>query len=112
MVTLKTACLQPHAIARRLSRSGPVAETVLSELIAGLRFGLHAAGALFLDGHEVQVSRSGIQVRMDLRSVCQMTAARSFVDAICATGKAELAGLVARDSLRLEGRFVLYGGYG
>ena len=89
---------------------GPVAETVLSELIVGLAdLAFMQLGHFSFDGHEVQVSRSGYTGEDGFEVSLPNAAARSFVEAICATGKAELAGLVARDSLRLEAGLCLYG---
>tara|TARA_B100000575_G_C23132110_1_gene656871 strand:+ start:1138 stop:2280 length:1143 start_codon:yes stop_codon:yes gene_type:complete len=89
---------------------GPMAEMVLSELIAGLGdLAFMQLGHFYFDGHEVQISRSGYTGEDGFEISLPNAAARSFVDAICATGKAELAGLVARDSLRLEAGLCLYG---
>ena len=54
---------------------GPVAETVLSELIVGLAdLAFYAAGATFsfVRAMRFRFHVLAIQVRMDLRSVCQM----------------------------------------
>ena len=89
---------------------GPMAEAVLSELITGLKdLAFMQLGRFSFDGLEVQVSRSGYTGEDGFEVSLPDVAARSFVDAVCATGKAELAGLVARDSLRLEAGLCLYG---
>ena len=89
---------------------GPMAEAVLSELIAGVAdLAFMQLGRFSFDGHEVQISRSGYTGEDGFEVSLPDAAARMFVDAICATGQAELAGLVARDSLRLEAGLCLYG---
>ncbi|MBL81509.1 MAG: glycine cleavage system protein T [Rhodospirillaceae bacterium] len=89
---------------------GPMAEAVMSELFAGLgdlSF-MHLRHFSF-DGHEVQISRSGYTGEDGFEVSLPNVSARLFVEAVCATGQAELAGLVARDSLRLEAGLCLYG---
>lgn len=89
---------------------GPMAETALSELIVGVAgLAFMQVSSFSFNGHEVQISRSGYTGEDGFEVSLPDTAARMFVDAICNTGKAELAGLVARDSLRLEAGLCLYG---
>ena len=89
---------------------GPMAEAVLSELIAGVAgLAFMQLGRFSFDGHEVQISRSGYTGEDGFEVSLPDEVARSFVDAVCATGEAELAGLVARDSLRLEAGLCLHG---
>jgi aminomethyltransferase len=89
---------------------GPMAETALSELIVGVAdLSFMQVGSFSFNGHEVQISRSGYTGEDGFEVSLPDAAARMFVDAVCNTGKAELAGLVARDSLRLEAGLCLYG---
>ena len=89
---------------------GPMAETALSELIVGVAdLSFMQVGSFSFNGHEVQISRSGYTGEDGFEVSLPDAAARMFVDAVCKTGKAELAGLVARDSLRLEAGLCLYG---
>ena len=89
---------------------GPMAEAVLSGLIAGVAdLAFMQLGRFSFDGHEVQISRSGYTGEDGFEVSLPDAAARMFVEAVCATGQAELAGLVARDSLRLEAGLCLYG---
>ena len=89
---------------------GPMAESILSDLIAGVAdLAFMQLGRFSFDGHEVQISRSGYTGEDGFEVSLPNEIARLFVDAVCATGEAELAGLVARDSLRLEAGLCLYG---
>ncbi len=89
---------------------GPMAEAVLSGMIAGVADLAFMQLAHFsFAGHEVQISRSGYTGEDGFEVSLPGAAARVFVDEVCANGKAELAGLVARDSLRLEAGLCLYG---
>ena len=89
---------------------GPMAEAVLSDLIAGVAdLAFMQLGRFSFGGHEVQISRSGYTGEDGFEISLPEVAARMFVEAVCATGQAELAGLVARDSLRLEAGLCLYG---
>ena len=89
---------------------GPMAEAVLSGLVAGVAdLAFMQLGRFSFDGHEVQISRSGYTGEDGFEISLPEAAARMFVEAVCATGQAELAGLVARDSLRLEAGLCLYG---
>ena len=89
---------------------GPMAEAVLSDLIAGVAdLAFMQLGRFSFGGHEVQISRSGYTGEDGFEVSLPDAAARMFADAVCATGQAELAGLVARDSLRLEAGLCLYG---
>ena len=89
---------------------GPMAEAVLSGLIAGVAdLGFMQLRRFSFEGHEVQISRSGYTGEDGFEVSLPDAAARMFVDAVCATDQAELAGLVARDSLRLEAGLCLYG---
>ena len=89
---------------------GPMAEAALSSLIVGLEdLAFMQLGRFSFEGQEVQISRSGYTGEDGFEVSLPDAAARPFVDALCATGKAKLAGLVARDSLRLEAGLCLYG---
>ena len=100
-----------HHLSRSLvALQGPAAESVLSGLIEGvgdLRF--MQAAVFSYAGQEIEISRSGYTGEDGFEISLPDEHAQPFVEALCATGRADLAGLVARDSLRLEAGLCLYG---
>ena len=89
---------------------GPISGAILSDHIDGVAdLAFMQVGRFYFDGHEIQVSRSGYTGEDGFEISLPDAAVRIFVDAVCATGQAEMAGLVARDSLRLEAGLCLYG---
>ncbi len=98
-----------------LSRSlvavqGPAAEAVLASLVDGAAaLGFMRAGTFLFDGQDIEISRSGYTGEDGFEVSLPAPLAARFVGALCATGQADLAGLVARDSLRLEAGLCLYG---
>ena len=98
-----------------LSRSlialqGPKAEAVLSGLIEGVRdLAFMQTGSFLYDGQALQISRSGYTGEDGFEISLADEQAASFTESLCATGQADMAGLIARDSLRLEAGLCLYG---
>ena len=105
----------PHFHLQLLSRSlvalqGPMAEAVLSGCVAGVcDLAFMQAGQFTFGGQDIQVSRSGYTSEDGFEISLPDQMVTGFIDALRATGQAGLAGLVARDSLRLEAGLCLYG---
>lgn len=99
----------------RLSRSlvalqGPQAEAVLSGFVEGVdKLAFMQVGRFTYDGQDIEISRSGYTGEDGFEISLPDRLAPPFVETLCATGQADLAGLVARDSLRLEAGLCLYG---
>ncbi|MEC7207576.1 MAG: glycine cleavage system aminomethyltransferase GcvT [Pseudomonadota bacterium] len=104
-----------HLDIQLLSRSlvalqGPAAESALSGLVQGAGdLAFMQAGSFTFDGQTVQISRSGYTGEDGFEVSLPDEIAAHFAEALCATGQADMAGLVARDSLRLEAGLCLYG---
>lgn len=93
-----------------LALQGPASEASLASLlpaVAAMRF--MDAAVLDWDGVEVWVSRSGYTGEDGFEVSLPQTAAEAFADALLAQTSVRLAGLGARDSLRLEAGLCLYG---
>ena len=99
-----------HLSRSLIALQGPAAESVLAGLVAGARdLRFMQAGVFSYAGQDVQISRSGYTGEDGFEISLPDEHAVEFVEALCATGQAGLAGLVARDSLRLEAGLCLYG---
>ena len=89
---------------------GPVAAQVLGELVQlpmDMRF-MQVAVSQF-SGHQIELSRSGYTGEDGFEVSLPEEIAEAFVTALCRNEGVKMAGLVARDSLRLEAGLCLYG---
>ena len=104
---LEVSNLLPTAI---LAIQGPEAVAVVADLapkVAGLAFS-HGA-SITLAGVEVWASRSGYTGEDGLELVIDADGAEAVAQLLLADARVALAGLAARDSLRLEAGLCLYG---
>jgi aminomethyltransferase len=94
-----------------LALQGPGAETLLAALTAidvrGLRYYHFAEGTVA--GVDCFVSRTGYTGEDGFELYCRADHAESLWHAVAGPGRAEPCGLGARDTLRLEAGFPLYG---
>ena len=110
--------LQTHLSGFEISRceralvavQGPAAADVVAvhlRLPEKMAF-MDVATSQFL-GQEIQLSRSGYTGEDGFEISLPEAVAEAFVTALCCDGRVKMAGLVARDSLRLEAGLCLYG---
>ena len=93
-----------------MALQGPAAETALARLIsvaAGMRF-MDVARSSW-EGNEIWISRSGYTGEDGYEISVSAAEAERFAEALLAMDEVEMAGLGARDSLRLEAGLCLYG---
>lgn len=102
--------ITPHADRALLALQGPAAAVVLAAVMpatAALRF--MGAARIAYDGAECVVSRSGYTGEDGFEISVPTTRAESLARRLLADQSVALAGLGARDSLRLEAGLCLYG---
>jgi len=102
--------VEPRRDLALVALQGPRAEAALSALdpsVASLAF--LREGRARLAGHEVELSRSGYTGGDGFELALPVAAADELVEQLLAHPDVELAGLAARDSLRLEAGLCLYG---
>ncbi len=102
--------LNPRGDLALVALQGPRSEDVLASFdpaVRGLTF-LHE-GRISLAGQSVQLSRSGYTGGDGFELALPVAAADELVEALLTRTSVALAGLAARDSLRLEAGLCLYG---
>lgn len=99
--------LNQHAL---IALQGPTAAKALSQLIAGTEIMKFMENRVFeYQGHELRISRSGYSGEDGYEISIPADFAVDFTKQLLALDEVEMAGLGARDSLRLEAGLCLYG---